>query len=180
MTGAASTSASTAAGARRTAASITTTAGAFLAAEGATTRRAVSPVARSAIAGRSPSWVFGFEAQGDWAELQRQQRQPHHRRQHQPLADRCVWPVHRPGRLRLEHHAALCEGRRRRGRRSQRHPRPAARLSRRLRRQPLGRHRGRRHRILLRAELVGCVEYDHLFIGNNNTNFTTPARSVAG
>ena len=43
-----------------------------------------------------------------------------------------------------------------------------------FRRQPLGRHGRRWCGIQLRAELVGGVEYDHLFIANNNTNFTVP------
>ena len=75
------------------------------------TRPAARSVARSAIAGRLARWVFGLEAQGNWADfsgsnvslLVRRLRQPHERR--------CVRPVHRPGRLCRQQRPALRQGR---------------------------------------------------------------------
>ena len=46
----------------------------------ATTQPAAPSVVRSAIAGRPASWVFGLEAQGDWADFSGSQRQPDLRR----------------------------------------------------------------------------------------------------
>ena len=58
-------------------------------------------------------WVFGLEAQGNWADFKGSQCQPGCfagcTNQHQ---DRRLRPVHRPGRLRLEQRPALREGRR--------------------------------------------------------------------
>ena len=48
------------------------------------------------------TWVFGLEAQGNWADLKgRNASLAIPGRLHQRLEDRCLRPVHRPGRLRL-------------------------------------------------------------------------------
>ena len=77
----------------------------------ATTRPAALPAVRSVIAGRPAPSCSVVEAQGDWADLQRQQCEPAIRL-HQPVQHRCVRPVHRSGRLRLQQRAVLREGRR--------------------------------------------------------------------
>ena len=65
---------------------------------------------------QSAAWVFGLEAQGDWADLRGSNDSllfpgfTNLPRLHESLADECVWPVHRPGRLGLEQHPALREG----------------------------------------------------------------------
>ena len=61
---------------------------------------------------QASQWVFGLEAQGDWADLSNQRvslidpdvLHPHHDRWHRPL--------YRPDRLRLERSAAVRKGRR--------------------------------------------------------------------
>ena len=62
-------------------------------------------------------WVFGLEAQGDWADLSHTRAQPVfrsvcrsglHLHSHQ---NRWYWPLHRPDRLRLESSAVLRKGR---------------------------------------------------------------------
>ena len=88
----------------------------------AMTRPAARPVVRSAIAGRPAAWVFGLEAQGNWADFKGSQRQPVLRRPStNQTEDRCVRPVHRPGRLCLEQRPALRQGRRGGDRRSLQH-----------------------------------------------------------
>ena len=64
------------------------------------------------------AWVFGLEAQGDWADLSGTNvRACLSAAPAQPLEDRCLRSVHRPGRLRLEQRPALRQGRRGRDRR---------------------------------------------------------------
>ena len=77
---------------------------------------------------QSSYWVFGLEAQGDWADLSNTRislidpaiLDPHQNRWHRP--------VHRPGRLRLERDAALLQGRRGGDQQSAQHPRHPYRL----------------------------------------------------
>ena len=106
---------------------------------------------------QSASWVFGLEAQGNWADLRGSNESLFFPGFTEPLQDGRIRPVHRPGRLGLEQHPALREGRRR-GDRQQ--------LSDRFRRHERGCRTGpamtpggargrRRPRIRLRAELVG-------------------------
>ena len=79
--------------------------------------------ARSGIVGgqigyhwQASNWVFGLEAQCNWADIRGACQQqffgcPDLTQLQQPR--RCVRPVHRPGRLRLEQRPVLREGRRR-------------------------------------------------------------------
>ena len=133
--------------------------GAFVAAAKAATMRPAAPsAARSAIAGRLGSWVFGLEAQGNWADFQRLARQPRSfPAHHQPHHGRRLRPVHRPDRLRLEQAllyvkggAAVTADRYRSYFTGHRRSSPNSR-----RRNPLGRRGRRRPGIRLRAELVG-------------------------
>ena len=76
---------------------------------------------------------------------------------YQPIARRCLRPVHRPDRLCLQHRPALRQGRRRRvtsDRYQGLNPATNTVLDSRER-NPLGRHGWRRCRIRLRTELVG-------------------------
>ena len=59
------------------------------------------------------SWVFGLEAQGNWADFGGS-TEPRVSRRHQPYAHRRLRPFHRPGWLCLEQRPVLREGRRRR------------------------------------------------------------------
>ena len=52
----------------------------------ATARQAVSPAGRLGYRWQMSSWVFGFEAQGDWASLKGSNVSLRHG-QHQPLAN---------------------------------------------------------------------------------------------
>ena len=103
------------------------------------------------------TFVFGLEAQGNWADFSGSNvsllfpglPQPHERR--------CVRPVHRSGRLCRQQRPALRQGRccsdLEQLSRQQRCRRRARWRHR--RRHPLGRHDRRRPRIRLRSELVG-------------------------
>ena len=79
---------------------------------------------RLPLAGRS--WVFGLEAQGNWADFNGP-TSACSLRPSPTTPSRCLRPVHRPDRLRLEQRAALRQGRRRGDRRTLsdlRHRRP--------------------------------------------------------
>ncbi len=102
------------------------------------------------------SWVFGLEARATGPICSGSNVSLLNPAQHQPVPDRRVRPVHRPGRLRLQHRSAVLQGRR-----APSSPiattslRQRRALSRLLGRQPLGRHGRHRPRIRLRSELVG-------------------------
>ena len=121
------------------------------------TRLAASSAARSAIAGRRRLGVRRRSAgrlgrsQGLATPSLSSRRRPTNRQ------GRCLRPVHRPGRLRLEQRAAVREGRRRRHQRQATEPSrlPPAAVFDQRQRDPLGRHGRRRRRVRLRAELVG-------------------------
>ena len=162
MTGAVSTSAPTAAGVRAASAGTSSDRRRGLRSlpKDAMTQPAASPVARSVIAGSPPPGCSASKrrAIGPISADRAQQPCTLVPAIHQPHQDRCLRPVHRPDRLRLEQRPALCEGRRRG------HRRPATTASRRRdqrglrlrQRNPLGWHGRRRPRIRLCAELVGC------------------------
>ena len=60
---------------------------------------------------QSGTWVFGLEAQGDWADLKGRNDSiaiPGHL--HQRVEGRCLRPVHRPGRLCRQQRAVLRQG----------------------------------------------------------------------
>ena len=117
------------------------------------------------------NWVFGLEAQGDWADLKGSNVEPTDRsfRFHQQQQGRRARPVHRPGRLCLEQRALVREGRRRR------HPRQVPRS-----------HRPSASPSITPAKPAGAArsapasnigfapgwsvafEYDHLFMGSHN------------
>ena len=100
MTGADSTSAPTAAGVRAAIAGTDVHPVVPVGPEGCHDATAARSVVRSAIAGRPAAWVFGLEAQGNWADF-KGSNVSLFLRGFQPLQDRRVRPVHRPGRLRL-------------------------------------------------------------------------------
>ena len=54
-------------------------------------------------------WVFGLEAQGNWADFTGSNTSLVFAHHHQPYPHRRVRPLHRPGRLRLEQCAGLCD-----------------------------------------------------------------------
>ena len=83
------------------------------------------------------TWVFGLEAQGNWADFKGSNVSLFRSGAHQPVARRCVRPVHRSGRLRRQQRAVLRQGRRGRYRRSLPHLRYTHRRP--------GRHSRRRH-----------------------------------
>ena len=141
-------------------------------AKAAMTPPAAPSVVRSAIAGRSAAWVFGLEAQGNWADFKGSNVSSftgHDSNQHQ---DRRVRPVHRPDRLRLEQRPVLREGRRGGDRRQDTmviaaagalivdQPRKPAGAARSAPASNLASHRTGR----------SAVEYDHLFMGNHNAS----------
>ena len=66
------------------------------------------------------SWVFGLEAQGNWADFKGSNVSQIFAQHDQPDQDRLLRPVHRPDRLRLGSRIGLREGRRR-GHRQQVH-----------------------------------------------------------
>ena len=132
-------------------------------------RPAAPPAVRSAIAGRPAAWVFGLEAQGNWADFRGSQRQPRSlRRSRQPLQDRRVRPVHRSGRLRLQQRPVLRQGRRCGDRRSLpqcllcRHRRAAATTASDTR---WGGMVGAGVEYGFAPNWSAGVEYDHLFMG---------------
>ena len=96
----------------------------------ATTRPAASAGGQIGYRWQTGTWVFGVEAQGNWADFRGSNTSLIHRGACTNRSqDRRVRPVHRPGRLRLEQRPALRQGRRRGGRRpainTYRHRRPA-------------------------------------------------------
>ena len=131
------------------------------------------------------TWVFGLEAQGNWADLSGSEHQPGLRRSRQPFEDRSLRPVHRPDRLRLEQRPALREGRRGRDRRQ---------VSRFINAVVLGVPAGTtfdRASETRWGGVVGvgleygfspnwsmAVEYDHLFMGDRNVTMTSTGTFV--
>ena len=166
MTGAASISASTAAGDRATSAGTITAARRRCRAEGC--HDATGGVAGGQIGYRwqAGSWVFGVEARATGPIFRAPTSAsafPGVTNRHR---DRRIRPVHRSGRLRLEQRPALREGRRRRDRR------PVQRLStgdrcRRStrRRNPLGRRGRTGLEFGFAPNWSAAVEYNHLFMG---------------
>ena len=61
---------------------------------------------------QASSWVFGLEAQGDWADLKGLQDQSFRYSGAQSVEDRCLRPVHRSDWLCLEQRSAVRKGRR--------------------------------------------------------------------
>ena len=61
---------------------------------------------------QSSAWVFGLEAQGDWANIRNDRVQPVQSGEYLEDQHQRLGPLHGSGRLRLEHNPALCEGRR--------------------------------------------------------------------
>ena len=123
------------------------------------------------------TFVFGVEAQGNWADFKGSNAStlfPRLREQHQ---DRRVRPVHRSGRLRLEQRPALRQGRRR----CDLEPLPHQHGCRRARSASTGDDTRWGGTIGVGLEYgfapnwsVG-VEYDHMFMQDKTYNFTTPA-----
>ena len=61
---------------------------------------------------QASQWVFGLEAQGDWADLSNQRVSIFNPRVLYPHQDRWHRPFHRPDRLCMERLAVLLQGRR--------------------------------------------------------------------
>ena len=113
MTGAASTSAPTVVGARAASAGTSVTAGgAFIVAEGCHDATGGTAGGQIGYRWQSGAWVFGLEAQGNWADFSGSNISLGARAFTQPLEDRRVRPVHRSGRLRRQQRSALRQGRR--------------------------------------------------------------------
>ena len=122
-------------------------------------------------------FVFGLEAQGDWADISGIARQPDQSGLLNPRQGRQLRPVHRSARLGLGCGAVLCEGRRGGHRQSLRHP-----------------HHGVLRDIASASSTrwggtlgVGFeygfapnwslgAEYDHLFMGNRTTRSRSSIR----
>ena len=104
---------------------------------------------------QSANWVFGLEAQGDWANLKGSNTSVALGSAGQRDQDRRDWPVHRPSRLCLEQRALVREGWRG-GHACQVQRLGVRRGPRQRKRDALGRRGRHRPRIRLRAELVRC------------------------
>ena len=159
-----------------------TPAGAFIAAEGCHDATGGTAGGQIGYRWQSGTWVFGLEAQGNWADFKGSNVSLLSPALSQPVQDRCVRPVHRPGRLCRQQRAVLRQGRRCCRRRiisevllpsrPRWSPPPAT--------TPAGAPRSAPARIRLRPELVVGVEYDHLFLRIATINFFNGAGAFVG
>ena len=111
MTGRASISAPTAAGARATAVWISLMRAGVDFVSGCGSRSGGLFGGQLGYRWQASQWVFGLEAQGDWADLSNQRISIFNNVLY-PHQDRWHRPFHRPDRLRLERLAVLLQGRR--------------------------------------------------------------------
>ena len=89
-----------------------TPAGVFVAAEGCHDATGGTVGGQIGYRWQAGSWVFGLEAQGNWADFNGSNVSLLYSRLHHPFDGRRIRPVHRPGRLRRQQRPVLPEGRR--------------------------------------------------------------------
>ena len=122
---------------------------------------------------QASNWVFGLEAQGDWANLKGSNASSPRgvRADRQPDQDRRDRSLHRSGRLCLEQRARLREGRRGRHQRQVQRPARRRHLSTAASETRWGGVVGAGIEVGFAPGWSVAVEYDHLFMGNRNVSF---------